>query len=164
MLRLILEIHDSDTGYEGVGSLQEPWWRQPVARKQLIVMLEDILAAARERCWGSGRRGKGGGGREVAESNAGSNGIMYDETETGDSGVGKLSCFETLRQEKERGKGSERLSPWADIGWRVGKGWSRLKKNSNVKISNRSSVLRDSCPMLEHHHLIIWTHLTDRYP
>ena len=38
-----------------------------VARKQLRFALKDISAAARERRWKSGRPGRGGGDREVAE-------------------------------------------------------------------------------------------------
>ena len=53
--------------------------------------LKDILAAARSRCWKSVRRGKGGGGREVAESEAyaGRYGPRYNGTETGDTKVSK---------------------------------------------------------------------------
>ena len=52
-------------------------------------MLEYILAVARVWRWESGRCGEGGGGREVAESGAGSNGPQYYGTDTGDTRVGK---------------------------------------------------------------------------
>ena len=40
------------------------------------------------RCWESGRSVEVGGCREVAESNAGSDGPRYYVTETGDAHVG----------------------------------------------------------------------------
>ena len=43
------------------------------------------------RCWESGRRGEGGEGREVYESDAGRNGPWYADTEVGDTRVGELS-------------------------------------------------------------------------
>ena len=57
--------------------------------KQLSATLEDILAATRARRWESGMRSEGGGGREVAESDAGIDGPQYAGTETGDARVGK---------------------------------------------------------------------------
>ena len=71
------------------GRRREPWWRQTAARKQLSTMLEDILAAARARCWESGRCGKGGGVRDLAEYNVGSNGPRYAGMDTGDARLGK---------------------------------------------------------------------------
>ena len=52
--------------------------------------LKDILAAARERRWKFGRRGKSGGGEmgvEDSEYGAGSDGYRYSGTETGDAQV-----------------------------------------------------------------------------
>ena len=51
--------------------------------------LEDILAAARARHWVSGRCGEGRGGREVAESDAGSDGPWCSGTDIGDAQVGE---------------------------------------------------------------------------
>ena len=52
--------------------------------------LKYISESARERCWKPGRRGEGGGGREVAESesDAGRNVPWYAGEETGDAYVG----------------------------------------------------------------------------
>ena len=48
-------------GYKGGEKLREPWWRQAAANKQMRVILEEILAAARERREQEyGRRGKEG--------------------------------------------------------------------------------------------------------
>ena len=58
-------------------------------RKQLSETSEDILEAARARRWESGRRGEGGGGREVAKSDSGSDGPQYAGTDTGYTRVGK---------------------------------------------------------------------------
>ena len=44
------------------------------------------------------------------------------------------------------------------------KGRSGNKKNSYVTISDGAQVRRGSCPRLEYHHLVIWTHLTVRCP
>ena len=85
----ILEIYDRELGYEGGGRRREPWWRQTAARKQLSVTLEDILVVTRARHWESGRSGEVGGGREVAESCAGSDRPWYAGTETGDAQVGE---------------------------------------------------------------------------
>ena len=71
---------------EGGGG-RDPWWWQTAARKQLSATLEEILASAWARLWESGRRGKIGGGRYVAESDAGSKGHRYSGTEIGDSRV-----------------------------------------------------------------------------
>ena len=58
-----------------------------MAREQLSAMLKEILVAARDRRWKSGRRGEGGGGREIAEwkSNTGIDGPWYSGTEIGDT-------------------------------------------------------------------------------
>ena len=50
------------------------------------MMLEDISAAARLRHWVSGRRDKDGVGREVSDSDVGSNGPPYDVTEIVNAG------------------------------------------------------------------------------
>ena len=84
VLRTIIEICDSDTGYKGGESLRETWWRQTAARKQLSVTLKDILESARAR-----RCGKGGEGRGVAESDAGSDGPWYAGMEIDDAWVVK---------------------------------------------------------------------------
>ena len=55
----------------------------------LSATLEEILAVARARRWESGRRGEGGGYREVAESDAGNYGPWYTGTDTGDARVGE---------------------------------------------------------------------------
>ena len=54
-------------------------------------MLKDISAVARARHWESERRGEGGGGRGVAdsESDAGRYGTRYSGTDTGDVQVSK---------------------------------------------------------------------------
>ena len=88
----MIEVCDKDTGYEGGGRRRETWWRQTAARKELSATLYDISAAARERCWESSSRGEGGGGRDVVESYAGSNGPKYAVADTGENQVGKWSC------------------------------------------------------------------------
>ena len=88
-LRTILEICDREMDYEGRGRHQERWWRQMADQKQLLASLEEILAEERTMCWESGRHGNGGGGREVAESDAGRKGNLYAGTETGDAQVGE---------------------------------------------------------------------------
>ena len=60
-----------------------------MSRKQLSEKLKDISTSERARRWESGRLGKGGGGKEVADSDAERNGIWYDRTETGESQVGE---------------------------------------------------------------------------
>ena len=55
------------------------------AQKQLSEKLEDILDTARVRCWESGKIGKGGEGREVAESDSGIYGPRHDGMGTGNS-------------------------------------------------------------------------------
>ena len=77
-LRPILEVCDRETVNEGGGRRHEPWWWETAARKQLNAKLEDILVAARAWRWGSGRRGEGGEGRKVLESDAGSELYWYD--------------------------------------------------------------------------------------
>ena len=64
----ILEVCDIEIGYEKEGRLQDLWWRKTASRKQLCATLKDISASAREQCWKSGRRGEGGGYRDVEES------------------------------------------------------------------------------------------------
>ena len=59
---------------------QDTGWRQTVDWKQLCATLEDILEAAGPRRCEPGRRGEGGRGREIIDSDAGSNGPWYDET------------------------------------------------------------------------------------
>ena len=39
-LRPILEVCDRETGYEGVGRLLDPWWRQTAARNYLGATLK----------------------------------------------------------------------------------------------------------------------------
>ena len=65
------------------------WWWQRAARKQLSVMLEYILETARARRWEYGRRSKGGGGREVVESDAGRDGPRYAGMDTFDAWAGE---------------------------------------------------------------------------
>ena len=91
-------------------------------RKQLGEMLNYILVAAKALRWKSVRRGNGGGGREVAESDsdAGSDVPRYAGTETGDAQVGKLSCVETQWRKMERGTGRERVPP-PGVNWVTGK-------------------------------------------
>ena len=67
----ILEVCDRKTGYAGGRRRREPWWRQTAARKQLDATLKEILVAARERRWKSGRCGEGGGDRDTDESEYG---------------------------------------------------------------------------------------------
>ena len=92
----ILEVCNRDTGYEGVWRLRETWWEQTVARKQLSATLKYILAAARERRWKSGRRGRGGGDNDAEESEdvTESDGSRDAGMETGDAQVEKLSCVD----------------------------------------------------------------------
>ena len=40
-----------------MGRRRYPWWKKKTARKQLSAKLKEILTAARERRWKSGRRG-----------------------------------------------------------------------------------------------------------
>ena len=47
-LRPIFYVYMKEAVYEGGGKLQEMWWQQAAAGKQLRCTLEDILAAARE--------------------------------------------------------------------------------------------------------------------
>ena len=90
-LRPILEVYDKDTGYEGDGRCQEPWWRQMAAIKQLSATLKEILVAARERRWKSVRRGGGGGDIDTMELEygEGSDGSRDASMETGDAQVDK---------------------------------------------------------------------------
>ena len=66
-LRPILEVINKETGYNGSGRLQEPWWRKTAARKQLSAKLKDTSEEAREQRWKSGRHGGGGVDRDAAE-------------------------------------------------------------------------------------------------
>ena len=66
-LRPILEVYDREKCYEGGGRRRYPWWRQTAARKQLSATLKEISAAARERRWKSGRRGRGRGDRDTED-------------------------------------------------------------------------------------------------
>ena len=68
--------------------------------KQLSATLKDILAAARERRWKSGRLGGGGLDRYVEESEdgAGRNWSRDAGTETGDTQVGERSCVAARRK------------------------------------------------------------------
>ena len=52
-------------------------------------MLEEILAEERVQFRESGRHDEGGKGREVADSDSGSEIPCYSGTETGDARVGK---------------------------------------------------------------------------
>ena len=47
VLRPIFDVCARDTGYEGGERLRVPWWRQAAVHKQLKVVVEAILAAAR---------------------------------------------------------------------------------------------------------------------
>ena len=78
-----------EAGYEGNGRLHELLWRQTASWKHLSETLEETLEAARAQRWESGKCGEDGVGREVAESDAGSNRPWYSGTETGDSQVGE---------------------------------------------------------------------------
>ena len=89
MLRPMLEVCDRETRYEGGGRCRDPWWRKMAAQKQLSVTLEEISAAARERCWESDRRGKCGGGGEVEDYDSGREVAWYSGTDTGDAWVGE---------------------------------------------------------------------------
>ena len=80
----ILDICNRETGYERGGRLREPWKQKTAAWKQMSATLEDILAVARARRLESDRNGEGGGGIEVAESDAGSDEPWYDRIETGE--------------------------------------------------------------------------------
>ena len=71
-LRPILEVFNRGAGYEGGGSLRDPWWWQTADQKQLMAASEDILAETRARRRKSCRRGEGRGGGGVAESGSGS--------------------------------------------------------------------------------------------
>ena len=90
-LRPILEVCDIETGYKGGVRRREPWWRQTAATKYLSATLKDILEAARERRWKSGRRGWRGGDRDAEdlEDGAGRDGSQDSGTDTGDAQVGE---------------------------------------------------------------------------
>ena len=80
------------------------------------------------------RRGKIGGGREVVESDSGSDGPWYVGMETGDAWVVKLSYLEIQRSEREGGKGHECVDPPGGHRVAGGKGKKRNNKNSYVAI------------------------------
>ena len=91
-LRPILEVCDRETGYEGGGTIREPWWSQTAARKQLSATFKDISAVARDHCCKLGRRGKSGGGdmgAEESEYGAGRYGYWYNGMETEEAQVGE---------------------------------------------------------------------------
>ena len=73
-----------------MGRRRYPWWKKKTARKQLSAKLKEILTAARERRWKSGRRGGSRGDREKVELeyDAMSDGHRYAWTDTGDAWVG----------------------------------------------------------------------------
>ena len=110
-LRLILEVCDRETGYEGGGRRRETWWQERADRKQLIETLEEILVAARAQRRESGRHGEVGEGGEVADYYLGIKGTWYVGTETGDSQVGYLSCVGTRRPAMDVGKGHDQVVP-----------------------------------------------------
>ena len=59
-LRPIFDLCAGEKGYEGRGKIRVLWRRQAAEEKKLRVMIEEILAEAREqRQQESGRRGKG---------------------------------------------------------------------------------------------------------
>ena len=64
---------------------------QTSSRKQLSATLKYIPVATKERRWKSGRRGGGGGDRDLekSEDGSGSDGSQDAGTETGDSQVGE---------------------------------------------------------------------------
>ena len=80
-LRPIFDVCTRDMGYYRGGKLRVPWWRQATAEKQMKVMVEDILAAARVQ-WRreSGRHGKR---REVRRG--------VSQTENGRDKAGNIS-------------------------------------------------------------------------
>ena len=86
-----MEVCNKDICYKGGGRHRAPWCQKTAARKHLSAILKEILLAARERRWKSGRHDEGGGGREVAKLkfNAGSEGPRYAGTEKGDAQVGE---------------------------------------------------------------------------
>ena len=63
-LRPIFDVCAIETGYEGGGRLQVLWWSQDTAEKQMKVMVEAILSAARVQCQQESSRhgGREGGG------------------------------------------------------------------------------------------------------
>ena len=84
----IYDVCDREMGYSGGGRRRDPWWWKTAARKQLKDMLEEIFTAARERQRKYGRHGEDQGQEELAESESGSEGSWYAETETGYERVG----------------------------------------------------------------------------
>ena len=89
--RPILEVCAREIGYKGGGRRWKPWCGQMADRNHLSSTSKDISAAARERCWKSGRRGRGVGDRDAEESEDGSGSDGYQDAgkETGDAQVGK---------------------------------------------------------------------------
>ena len=88
-LRLILEICNRETGYKGGGRRRELWWYKMAAWKLLSATLDEMLEEARAWSCESGRRGGGGRGREVAESDAGRDGPRYSGMDTGEARIGE---------------------------------------------------------------------------
>ena len=90
-LRPMLEVSYKDTGYKGGGRRRDPWCQKMAAGKQLSDILKEISVAARVWRLKSGRRGEGGGGREVAESelDVGIDGPWYYGTDTGNAQMGE---------------------------------------------------------------------------
>ena len=62
-----------EMGYKGGGRHQDLWWRQAESNKQMRAMLEDILAAVRDR-WQHEYGRHGGGERWEEETNSESEG------------------------------------------------------------------------------------------
>ena len=163
----MLEVCNRQTGYKGGGRLRDPWWRQTAAIKQLSATLKCILAAEMEQRWKSGRRGGGGGNRDADDSDdgAGSDGSRDAGTQTGDTHVGELSCVDARRIRRESGQGRVRAPPPRRKTGGGRRRVERVKKSrvSYVTINDRAQVRRGHCLRLEHHHLVIWTHPTDRW-
>ena len=92
-LRPIFGVRAKESGYEGRGKIQLPWWRQAAAEKWPSVTLEYILAAARER-WRqeSGRCGRSKvreeGGLLIATGEGESKEYCYAGTKTCGDRVG----------------------------------------------------------------------------
>ena len=61
---------------------------------------------------------------------------------------------------RDKGKGDEWVARPGGHQVAGGKGKFGNKKNIYVTISDWAYVWRGTCTRFEHHHLIIWTHLT----
>ena len=128
--------------------------------------LKDILSAARECRWKSGRHDEGRGGREVAES----------ESNAGSVGIGMLGRRQVTprwlndpvwRHDGRNGReGQGRCVYSPPGGKRVDdeEGQNGLIRLAYVKINDRYWVWRGHCPRLEHHHIIIRSHPMERRP